>query len=209
MLTDTTKTHEIRIIGVQLGGKSCGLTFLVVGGGGQYGASTKYSGAGSGYLQYGYFEYGPGTVLTADVGDQGESSNLTFSNGGAIIIAFPGQSGQDRDGGAGYSGGGGEGSSYAGDGGSDGGDGEDGSTGVGGKGTGEDISSIAFTTWTLAPGHGGQQRSYNGGGGGGITVDGAAPGRPSDQVGQGYGGGGSGDSSYGDGMPGVILLEFN
>ena len=49
---------------------------------------------------------------------------------------------------------------------------------------------------------------FTGGGGGGVLVNGQGP-QPSPYQGQGYGGGGNGYNSYGDGMPGVILIEIN
>ena len=93
--------------------------------------------------------------------------------------------------------------------GSDGGDGEEGSGGSGGRGTGQDVSLYTFTTWSLTPGAGGRVFSYyGGGGGGGVMVDGAGP-EASQYQGQGYGGGGNGYPDYGDGLPGLILLEIN
>ena len=63
-----------------------------------------------------------------------------------------------------------------------------------------------LTTWTLAPGAGGQAYVH-GGGGGGVMVNGAGP--ESDQYhGQGYGGGGNGYGSYLYGLQGVILMEL-
>ena len=155
-----------------------------------------------------------GAVLTAQVGDQTESSSVTFSSGD-IYAANPGQDGQPYDGGAGYSGGGGSGRSfgYGGEGGTDGGDGHAGSDGSGGHGTGEDVSSFTFTAWNIEAGAGGEvlhsSSGYGyGGGGGGVLVNGEGP-QTSPYKGQGYGGGGSGYYSYGDGMPGVILVEIN
>ena len=46
----------------------------------------------------------------------------------------------------------------------------------------------------------------SGGGGGGVKVNGDGPERPSDRVGEGYGGGGWG-GNY-DPLPGVVLLDF-
>ena len=110
-------------------------------------------------------------MLTARVGDQREPSSLAI-RGGDTITAQPGQDGHysnatsSYDGGAGYSGGGGYGigspSSHGGDGGCDGGDGETGTSGTGGRGSGEDVSLYTFTTWSLAPGSGGQD-CYHGG----------------------------------------------
>ena len=79
-----------------------------------------------------------------------------------------------------------------------------------GGGSGKDISSYTFNTWTLTPGAGGKpysrydplpkcpfsqcrnnpNQSY-GGGGGGVLVNGAGP-KATKHQGQGYGGGGSG-----------------
>ena len=41
-----------------------------------------------------------------------------------------------------------------------------------------------------------------------MLVDGAGP-QASQYQGQGYGGGGNGYPDYGDGLPGLILLEIN
>ena len=84
---------------------------------------------------------------------------------------------------------------------------------AGGKGTGEDVSLYTFRTWLLTPGSGGQPYyaggGYFGGGGGGIMVDGSGP-EASSYQGQGFGGGGNGNGyDYGDGLPGLILLEIN
>ena len=49
---------------------------------------------------------------------------------------------------------------------------------------------------------------YLGGGGGGLMVDGTGP-ESSNYQGQGFGGGGNGYTDYGDGLPGLILLEIN
>ena len=117
MLTDVSQTSEISINGWG----SCDLTLLVVGGGGR--GSTGYGGgAGSGYLEYRSLQVSAGSLMTAQVGDQRQSSSVTIS-GGDTITAHLGEDGQGDDGGSGYSGGGGWGSSsgYGGDGGSDGG----------------------------------------------------------------------------------------
>ena len=84
---------------------------------------------------------------------------------------------------------------------------------VGGSGTGDDVSSFTFTAWNIEAGVGGEVYLtidgyyYGGGGGGGVLVNGQGP-QPSSYHGQGYGGGGNGiGAPYGDGMPGVILIE--
>ena len=41
-----------------------------------------------------------------------------------------------------------------------------------------------------------------------MLVDGAGP-QASQYQGQGYGGGGNGYGKYGEGLPGLILMEFN
>ena len=206
MLTDVSKTSEISINGL---GGSCSLTLLVVGGGGSQ-LKSYGGGGGSGYLKYRSLQVSAGTLLMAQVGDQGQSSSVTIS-GGDSITAEPGANGQNNgSGGDGYSGGGGQGYSRGGDGGSDGGDGEngvDGTYGFGGAGTGEDVSLYTFITWSLGPGAGGQHYgNYGGGGGGGLMVDGAGP-QVSIYQGAGFGGGGSGDT--GVGLQGVILMEIN
>ena len=215
MLTSVDQTKEISV--KRHSGWQCELTFLVVGGGGRDGGN-NFGGAGSGYLEYHSVQLTEDTVLTAQVGDQGQASSVSIS-GGDTVTAQPGQDGQGDDGGDGYSGGGANGSSgHGGDGGTDGGNGENGwigssgHQGTGGSGTGEDISVYSFTTWTLAPGDGGVQYANGcGGGGGGILVDGEGP-QSSEYRGQGYGGGAAGcTGDVGDeaGLQGVILIEIN
>ena len=116
MLTRVGQESEISVSGAA---GTCGLTLLVVGGGGH--DSPLYGGAGSGHLEYRSLQVSAGTVLTARVGDQREASSLAIS-GGDTVTAQPGQDGQDYndDGGSGYCGGGGGGLSSAGAGGSDG-----------------------------------------------------------------------------------------
>ena len=89
-------------------------------------------------------------------------------------------------------------------GGTAGGDGE----GVrGGTGSQDDVTTFTFASWLLAPGAGGLPNSgQQGGGGGGVLVSGAGP-AASIYQGQGYGGGGSGFSTYVSGLQGVILIE--
>ena len=91
MLTDVSKTSEISINGWG----SCNLTLLVVGGGG-----CGYSGGagGSGYLEYRSLQVSGGSVMTAQVGDQGQSSSVTIS-GGDSITAQPGENSHQYDGG--------------------------------------------------------------------------------------------------------------
>ena len=219
MMTSVGRVAEILVTGLG----ECHLSLLVMGGGG-HGQS---GGAGSGHLEYRSLQVAPGTVLTARVGDKREASNLAISDG-EWVTALPGQDGHftvnsdgtsSYDGGTGYSGGGGYGfgdpsgggseDPSGGDGGCDGGDGETGTSGTGGRGTGEDVSLYTFTTWSLAPGAGGEvYYLFYGGGGGGVMVDGAGP-EASQYQGQGYGGGGNGYPDYGDGLPGLILLEIN
>ena len=99
-----------------------------------------------------------------------------------------------------------------------------------GRGSGEDITSYTFNTWTLTPGAGGtpynrfdslgprcqysqcfkNPNQFYGGGGGGVLVNGAGP-KATKHQGQGYGGGGSGANrvntapgySFRYGYPGV------
>ena len=205
MLTNTSETSVIMVNGLR-----CTLTFLVVAGGGN--ENGVDGGAGSGRLEYRSLRVSPGTVITAQVGDQRQASSLAIFGGDTVTVE-PGQDGQgSHDGGAGYCGGGGVGDiGGGGNGGTDGGDGDDGSYGTGGAGSGEDISLYTFTAWTITPGAGGNYYYYDGnyhygGGGGGVLVDGVGP-EASEYQGQGFGGGGSGKSIYGDGLKGLILIE--
>ena len=69
----------------------CGLTLLVVGGGGRDDAQVdSYGGGGSGHLQYRSLQVTPGTVLAARVGGQREASSLA-STSGDTVTAQPGQ----------------------------------------------------------------------------------------------------------------------
>ena len=142
------------------------------------------------------------------MGGSRQSSHLNFINGYPFhgFTVGPGQVGQ-KDGGDGYCGGGGQGydNDNGGDGGTDGGDGDNGSIGRGGEGTGQDISTYTFRTWTLTPGAGGGRSEDNAGGGGGVLVDGAGP-DANNYQGRGFGGGGSGYND--DGLQGVILIEI-
>ena len=205
MLNKTGQTHNVTITGWG----SCHLNFLLVGGGGNEGGYD--GGAGSGYLEYQSLQVPAGTVLTAQVGDQRQSSSVTLSSGDTYT-ANPGQDGHGFDGGDGYSGGGGGGWSSGSAGGTNGGDGHGGSEGSGGHGTGEDVSSFTFISWNIKAGAGGEvvhsSSGYGYGGGGGGVMNGQGP-QSSPYKGQGYGGGGSGFYSYGDGMSGVILTEIN
>ena len=142
----------------------------------------------------------------AKVGDGGQSSSLTISDGDTIT-AQPGEDNQGYSGGNGYSGGGGSGRVHSsGVGGSNGGDGEDGSHGNGASGTGQNVSIFTFTTWSLGPGAVGRYDSgnyYYGGGGGGLLVNGAGP-QGNVYQGKGYGGGGGAGAEH----PGLILVEI-
>ena len=99
MLTQVGVSSDILVDGA-----GCAVTLLLVGGGGH---DSGYGGAGSGFLKY-YpsLQVTPGTVLTARVGGQRQTSSVA-SSGGDTFAAEPGQDGQFRDGGRGYSGGGG------------------------------------------------------------------------------------------------------
>ena len=211
MLTNTDQTHDVTITGWG----QCNIRFLLVGGGG----FAYMDGGGSGYLEYRSLHVSAGTVLTAQVGNKGQSSNLTFSSGDTYT-ANPGQAGDDdgSDGGDGYSGGGGSGfGQFSGNGGTNGGGGSSSEHyGKGGHGTGEDVSSFTFKAWIIEAGAGGEEYFsktsgyHTGGGGGGVMVNGQGP-QPSQYQGQGYGGGASGlgGEDYRDGMQGVILIEIN
>ena len=164
MLTHTGQTQSVTLTGWGL----CDLTLLLVGGGGNFGS---YGGGGSGYLEYSHHQVSAGSVLTAQVGGQRQSSSVTTS--GDTLTALPGYDGQGADGGDGYCGGGG-GGYYGGAGGTNGGDGyRDGGAdgiGIGGPGSRWDVSSFTFNAWKLGAGAGGEvyhQQPYGYGGGGG------------------------------------------
>ena len=108
----------------------------------------------------------------------------------------------------GYSGGGGSSGDdvYGGDGGSDGSDGEDGNYGNAGLGSGVDVANITLQHFTLSPGEGGKATGYFGAGGGGVLVNSQGPEREDNTEGEGYGGGGCGNSPTSN--PGVVLLDF-
>ena len=214
MLSNTGETFNITVNGFG----SCELRFLAIGGGGNgYDNIHGYAGAGSGYVQYKSIHFdleslGGGIVISAQVGDQSETSSVNILNGDNSIgfDADRGQNGGGYNGGSGYSGGGG----YNLDGNdrrphNGGTDGGDGGSNAGGAGSGQDISAYIFRSWTLTPGAGGKPCYSNfcsyGGGGGGILVNGAGPDWGNNHQGQGYGGGGSGESG---GLQGVVLFEI-
>ena len=190
------------------GSSSCSLRVLAVGAGGS--GDNGGTGGGSGYIQYQTVSVPPGeTVITAKVGarttSSGETSPVILTD--RNITAEGGQWG--GDGGNGYSGGGSSSNGgYSG--------GFNGRNGAGpdpGIGTGENIRTYNFNTWTLSAGGGGSYWATYGGGGGGVLVAGNGPPKNSNQ-GYGYGGGGPGPvgtsahiiaNRYG--LPGVILLE--
>ena len=149
MLTSTGLTHKVTLTG----GGECHLKLLLVGGGGNFGS---YGGGGSGYIEYLQHQVSAGTVLTAWVGDQRQSSSVIISRGDTFT-ALPGYDGPDFDGGDGYCGGGG-GGYYGGAGGTNGGDGyrDEGTGGIGTGGLGSrwDISGLTFNTWNLGAGAG-------------------------------------------------------
>ena len=219
MLTDTSGTHSITVIGKKMGYGSCALRILAVGGGGE----GQCAGGGSGYIQFKSIKVIPGTVtvINARVGEKSQPSTVTIINN----ITITADSGQDRKlpggesdsciyyyGGDGYSGGSAGG--YTG--GFDGGYGGDDGDFRGGSGTGEDITSYRLTHWALTPGAGGKvypeacsDDGGCGGGGGGVLVDGTGPSTNNSYTGQGFGGGGAGVTSIGYecGLQGIILLE--
>ena len=87
--------------------------------------------------------------ISVTVGGGEEQSEVT-SQGGLQVVAEPGESPGDFDGGDGFSGGGGFGQSSAGgDGGSAGGDGSP-ATDPGGQGSGVQLEDIPLTGWTLS-----------------------------------------------------------
>ena len=61
--------------------------------------------------------------------------------------------------------------------------------------------------FSLSPGAGGKAYETYGGGGGGILEAGVGP-QETENVGQGYGGGGVGGSNSQPGNPGLVLLEI-
>ena len=202
MLTDTTGSHSISVVGVV---PSCTLRFLAVGGGGK----GTCGGGGSGYVQYQSVQVSSGTEISAEVGNFGEPSTVVIN--GKSTVANQGQDHQSWEGGNGYSGGGdGSAGNNIYEGGTDGGDG---GGSHGGSGTGEDITAYDLSSWKLTPGAGGVgYGSCNcgcSGGGGGVMVDGSGP-SAIDEKGQGYGGGGSGSNTGNNeyGLQGIILLEI-
>ena len=200
MLTNTNEEYQISLHGY------CHLRILLVGGGGQ--GNTMNSGGGSGYLKYYEVTLLESSVV-AKVGNHGEPSTVTVN--GATIIAESGGEGEHIKGGDGYCGGGDWDNWQGNNGGFAGGNGEG---GVGGAGTGENISSYVFNSWSLSPGKWGNHywysyagnHNYFGGGGGGVLVNEEGP-FPSVFQGQGYGGGSNGYFEFGNGLPGVILIE--
>ena len=205
MLNDTAESILLSVWGAE----GCTLRVLVVGGGG---SGTYMAGAGSGYIEYQTLAIPPGdTPVRALVGGPGhrqtcnpcltifcnnldafcdycsKSSNIaytsghrsTISVGDTTVTAQRGQNG-GHSGGAGYSGGGDDGEPGY-DGGRSGGDGRGPG---GGRGSGDNIRGFTLTSWSLAPGRGGQyyrtrgsglHYSYFGGGGGGVLVDSTGP----------------------------------
>ena len=98
MLTDTSGTHNISVVG-----GTCTLRFLAVGGGGE----GYCGGGGSGYVQYQSVQVTSGTEISAEVGNLGEPSTVVIN--GKSTVANKGQDGQGSPsyvGGDGYSGGG-------------------------------------------------------------------------------------------------------
>ena len=174
----------------------------MVGGGGN---SEGNGGSGSGCPRY-YKEIAKSfSVLTVEVGGSGQPSNITI-DGTWILTADAGygSTGNNYDGGDGYSGGGRQGPF---NGGSDGGDG--GGAG-GGSGTGEDVTDFLLDNFVLSPGAGGEYyyaADGYGGGGGGVLVNGDGP-AGSQWKGEGYGGGGAGNNGDRLGLPGTVLLEI-
>merc|ERR1719450_1144862 len=183
---------------------NCQLRVLAIGGGGGgLGGGGVGSGGGSGYIHYHTKDLIGATLISLNVGEERQSSNVTIN--GDVIEAAPGH----RD--DGYSGGGA--SSVTGwihccnPGGSNG---RNGSACVccGGKGTGEDVASYKFDNFLLTPGVGGECYSlgdglpYSGGGGGGVLVNGAGPERDNVHQGEGYGGGRGHGTDVNDGLQG-------
>ena len=182
---------------------------IAIGGGGR---GNNYGGGGSGYVEY---QIGPNWPQKAYLkvavhpGSESEDSYVSdISDSTDIVRGGRGQDGGGDDGGAGYSGGGG----YCyppvgGAGGSNGSKGEDGCIGVGGAGSGVQIDNIPLTNFDLSPGEGGRASGASGGGGGGVLINMQGPDRPTDNMGEGYGGGGN---YYNDdsGLPGAVILDF-
>ena len=192
-------------------GDGCRVTFLVVGGGGR---GSGYGGSGSGFIQYRSIDFYSGSV-TALVGNQAQASTVILEQG-KVVTAMPGeQSVTSWWAGDGYSGGGGFGcgtgsGGVAGSGGRGGADGGQGLCGYSGIGTGQDVSSFAFTAWTLSAGWGGMGYGGYGGGGGGVLVNGECECENTyGYAGSGYGGGSSGQPQPGlhEACPGLVLIE--
>merc|ERR1712179_61457 len=197
----------------------CQVRILAVGGGGYAFHDDMFGdgggGGGSGYIKY-YTQTisGNKTEISVIVGDHDEASTININTGdGDTLAAQAGHSGNEEQGGDGYSGGGDVGHENGGS------NGSNGQGAIGGSGTGEDISSYTFQNFQLSPGSGGEYHRdffghFYGAGGGGILVDGAGPGKKNRggllwSHGQGYGGGGNyGDQSDYFGHSGVIILEI-
>ena len=186
------------------------------GGDGEYSAG----GGGSGYVAHSV-DLLPAAAyvrMIAFAGAQSEDSYVKDVASDSIIVLgekgmdSPYSSGNNADGGAGYSGGGGQvydpPTTCSGNGGYDGSDGEGcSSTRAGGEGSNLDISTIPLRNFKLSPGQGGEGggSGNSGGGGGGVLLDNTGPSREDVFRGEGYGGGGHA-SDYG--LPGVVLLDF-
>ena len=154
-------------ISVQAGLEGCGLNVLAVGGGGR-GAGLGQGGGGSGHVRYTQKMITEDLLLKVRVGGSNQSTRIESFEDSSLTWTFeaaPGQNGDKRFGGGGYSGGGYNGTSG----------GEAGADGQGsraGRGSGQDIRDIPLWYFCLGPGHAGSgnQHTHAAGGGGGVRV---------------------------------------
>ena len=187
--------------------KSCTLTALAVGGGGDFGSASGVccgAGGGSGYIKTNSVIISASTSqLLVTVGGSGMPSFVHISEE-LFLEANAGKDAIGMHGGDGYSGGGG-GSCDKYGGGNGGSNGEDGygQQGKQGKGSKFKLDDINLKYFNLSPGNGGTHdyTSRCGGGGGGLLVDGSGP-QTSDGNAGGYGAGGS------HAKPGCVILEI-
>jgi len=192
-LSTPSEVSEVEVAAVGC----CTLVAIVVAGGG---FGSPQSGGGSGYVESEKISLAGHFFLTAQVGAAGQLSAVTWG-GREVVWAKPGGDAQGFDGGDGYSGGGASES----EGGADGSDGVSGSKGEGGRGSGLSLGNIQPEHFALMPGAGGVPHNEAGGGGGGVLVDDEGPGQPGENIGEGYGGGGS---EGGPGQQGIVMVSY-
>ena len=207
-----TRSGVVNIVS-STGTQDCLLTALAVGGGGKGGEEQFLDyggGGGSGYIEYFSGSLNKDT-LDVTVGRSGEYSSVESRRGRKVLRAEAGVSGEGWGAGDGYSGGGGGCCNRPlHPGGTNGGDG-DGERSDRGRGNGLDVSTLSFQHFSLTPGAGGA--NYTGGGGGGVLINNLGP---EDWVvgqGEGWGGGGEGNTEGYKGQghpggPGVVIMEI-